>query len=88
MKDEEGGSGKPSGQGQDSNYTGLTIRHGSILLQISKWSRVQNPDGVVFALLLEPTTDFKAYRRQGLARVPEENEMAIKGWERRTVRII
>lgn len=46
------------------------------------------PNDIIFALLIEATTAEGEFRRCGLARVPVENALAMKGCQKRTVKII
>ena len=47
-----------------------------------------DPRSIIFALLLEPTAAEGEFRRHGLARIPDVHSMAVKGREKRAVKII
>jgi hypothetical protein len=61
---------------------------GIMYLQISKWTGCWGEDGILFALILEPTGSINEYRRIGIAQIPEDNGIAEIGWKRQRLHII
>ncbi|KAF4622768.1 hypothetical protein G7Y89_g14259 [Cudoniella acicularis] len=69
--------------------SGLVQEDKSIIyLQISKWTGFWGEDGVLFALILEPTGLLDEYRRIGVAQIPEDNGIAEVGWKRQRLYIV